>query len=178
MKRTLGILLILVMVLCLGMANAQTYGAWNDSIRSAGTDLTSIGYFTKEGRIIEGNSTDLFAEDGYGNHYSSLIYSNINEGMIEYRLGGNYTTLDATVYIPDFALKNGHDHQWSTASISIYADNQYLGSVSGFSAYDAPLPIRVNVENVNFLRFEFDDVCYFYNGMEYALAVIGDATLY
>ncbi|MBQ4538928.1 MAG: hypothetical protein II995_04900 [Oscillospiraceae bacterium] len=177
MKRTLGLLLVLLMVISLGMANAQTYGAWNDNIYSAGTSLTSIGNFTKEDRIIEGNSSDLFAQDGYGNQYSSLIYSNTCEGMIEYRLGGNYKTLNATVYIPAFALQNGHDHQWNTASISIYADNQYLGCVSGFSAYDAPLPIRVNVENVQFLRFEFNNVCYYYHGMEYALAVIGNAML-
>ena len=178
MKRILGILLILTLVLSLGMAGAESYGAWSDNIASAGTPLTSLGYYNKEDRIIEGNAYDINATDNCGNQYSSMIYANTYDGMIEYRLGGRYNTLNASVYVPAFAVQNGHDHNWNTAVISVYADNNFLGTISGFSAYDAPLPISINVQNVQFLRFEFDNVCYYYNGMEYGLAAIGNPTLY
>ena len=174
MKRALGILLTLVMILSLGMASAATLNTWGNP----GTDLTSIGYFTKEDRIIEGNSTHVNATDSFGNTYASLIYSDTEEGMIEYRLGGAYETLEATVYIPTYALQNGWDHMWDTAEISIYADNQFVGTISGFTSHDAPLPIAIDVEGVQFLRFEFDDVCFYYMGRANALAVIGNPTLY
>lgn len=174
MKRALGILLTLVMILSIGMASAATLNTRGNP----GTDLTSIGYFTKEDRIIEGNSTHVNATDSFGNTYASLIYSDTEEGMIEYRLGGAYETLEATVYIPTYALQNGWDHMWDTATISIYADNQFVGTISGFTSHDAPLPIEIDVEDVQFLRFEFDDVCFYYMGRANALAVIGNPTLY
>lgn len=174
MKRALVILMVLVMALSFGMANAATVNTWAEP----GVELTSIGYFNKVDRIVEGNSTNLNAKDNYGNTYSSMIYADTTEGSIEYRLGGQYKTLEATFYIPAMAVQNGWDHMWDTAVISVYADNEFLGTVSRFSAYDTPLPTIIDVENVQFLRFEFNDVCYFYNGREWGLVAIGDPTLY
>lgn len=177
MKRTIAVLLVLLMVLSLGMANALTFNASNTNVADLGVELTSIGYYTKDNGIIEAGIGNLFDHDNCGNSYTTLIYPNIEEGQIEYRLNGAYTTLEASVYLPEYSLKYGESHQWNHAVISIYGDDMLLGTISGFSAYDEPLQLLVNVEDVRFLRIEFDNVYCYYHGMTYPLAVIGNPIL-
>ena len=174
MKRALGILLILVMVLSLGMANAASI----DTAERTGTDLISLGYSAKEGEIIEGDSTDINADNFFDRIYSSLIYANTEKGMIEYHLGGEYKTLELYFYIPDEAITNGRDQSWDAAAISVYADEELLFTVSQFAPFDTPLPLIIDVENAQYLRFEFDNVCYYYNGKPCGLAAIGEPILY
>lgn len=177
MKRTIAVFLALLMVFSFGMANALTFSASYENVDNLGVELTSIGYYTKDDRIIEAENGDLFDHDSFGNSYSTLIYPNIEEGQIEYLLNGAYTTLEADIYLPEYSLKYGESHRWDHASISIYGDDTLLGTISGFSAYDEPLPIIVCVENVRVLRIEFDDVYCYYHGMTYPLAAIGDPML-
>ncbi len=174
MKRALGILLILVMILSLGMANAATL----DTAEAPGTDLISLGYSTREGEIIEGDSTDINAENFFDRIYSSVIYANTEKGMIEYYLGGEYKTLETFFYIPDEAITYGRDQSWDAAVISVYTDEELLFTVSQFTPFDTPLPLIIDVENAQYLRFEFDNVCYYYNDKPCGLAAIGEPKLY
>lgn len=174
MKRILVILLALVMMLSLGMANADAV----DNAERTGTDLISLGYSAKEGEIIEGDSTDINADNFFDRIYSSLIYANTEKGMIEYHLGGEYKTLELFFYIPDEAISNGRDQSWDAAAISVYTDEELLFTVSQFAPFDTPLPLIIDVENAQYLRFEFDNVCYYYNGNPCGLAAIGEPILY
>lgn len=174
MKRMLGILLALVMVLSIGMANAATL----DTEERPGTELTSLGYFAKEGEIIEGDATDINATNLFDRTYSSLIYADTEKGMIEYFLGGEYKTLEVFFYIPDEAITNGQDQSWDAAVISVYTDEELLFTVSQFAPFDMPLPLIIDVENAQYLRFEFDNVCYYYNGRPCGLAALGEPKLY
>ena len=177
MKRALSILIALAMVLSLGMACAQAQVTWHDSAYPTYTELVTIGYFTKEGRVIESETVSLFEDDGFGNAYGSLIYCDRDESSIEYRLGRAYASLDTTFYVPTHALQNGWDHRWDSAEIRIFGDGELLCTVSGFTAYSEPLPVSIDVSNVNFLKIEFNNTIYFYSGMTYPLVALGNPVL-
>lgn len=174
MKRALSILMILVMVLSLGMANAQT---WTYDTFTRGTSLTSIGYFNKVERIVEASSGNLFDNDNYGNYYSDLIYAGTSEGMIEYRLDDNYTAFNTTLYVTGPATKEGHDHYWDTATISVYGDDVLMYRIAGFTPKSAPQPVNLNIEGVKFLKITFDHACYYRHGMEEPLVALGNPML-
>jgi len=68
MKRKFLILLALVLALALGASGAYAFGGYDNGVFADTTDLTSIGYFAKEDRIIEAetgqNLPDLIRENG------------------------------------------------------------------------------------------------------------------
>ncbi len=125
------------------------------------TPLTSIGYFTKEHGFYESEAGKSDHDtDNYGTLYSTLIYSDEKHTFGEYLLGGNYKEFTASIYVNANALKDGTDHFWNTATVSIYGDDVLLYQTTGFDAKDEPLPVSVNIEGVKFLKIEFNQAVY------------------
>lgn len=125
------------------------------------TPLTSIGYFTKERGFYESEAGKSNHDtDNYGTLYSTMIYSDEKHTFGEYLLGGNYKEFTASIYVNANALKEGTDHFWDTATISIYGDDVLLYQATGFDAKDEPLPVSVNIEGVKFLKIEFNQAVY------------------
>ena len=177
MKRKFLILLALVLALALGASGAYAFGGYDNGVFADTTDLTSIGYFAEEDRIIEAEAGNMFDNDNYGNHYSRLIYAGTSEGMIEYRLDDNYTAFNTTLYVTGPATKDGHDHYWDTATISVYGDDVLMYRITGFTPKSAPQPINLNIEGVKFLKITFDHACYYRHGMEEPLVALGNPVL-
>ena len=155
-----------------------SYPMFDNGVYAETVPLTSIGYFTKDDHVLEAEGGyTRFDTDNYGNAYGTLIHASVSEGGIEYRLDKEYSALMCTLYVTDTAVKEGHDHQWQNAAINFYADDVLIYSATGFTAKSEPLPLMLDVQDVQFLRIEFDRVCYYNTGREHPLVAVGNPML-
>ena len=138
--------------------------------------LKSIGYFTKDDAVRETDGETAY-NNSYGGRYTRLIYTAETEGSIEYCLGGGYSLFTASIYVPERAVKSGHDHHWSTATVSVYGDGELMYTIRGFDPRSEPVGVTLDVAGVDFLKIAFDDACYYDTGRAHPLAILGDPML-
>lgn len=157
------------------LGTGQSYIAFDNAEYMDRILLDEIGYFAKDDCVRVPNATNLYSTDNYGNNYSTLVYSTELDGSIEYQLNGAYSIFLGTFFVPDQAVKNGHDHHWATASVAIYGDDELLfASTEAFEAKSEPLPVILDVSGVAYLKVVFRDANYYDIGRTHPLIALGN----
>lgn len=141
------------------------------------TSLTSLEPFDKSGRVDTPNYETYHHTDNYGNVYTDYIGSGKQESSIEYRLDEPYHAFSATLYVSAPSVKEGYNHSWETATISIYGDDVLLYTVTGTSKKAEPIDILLDITDVKFLKIQFDNACYYSNGIGCSLLAVGNPLL-
>ncbi len=157
------------------MGTGSSYIAFDNAEYVDRILLDEIGYFMKDDCVRVPNATNLYSTDNYGNDYSTLVYSVELDGSIEYQLNGAYTIFLGTLFVPDQAVKTGHDHHWTTASVSFYGDDELLFTTTEkFEAKSEPLPVILDVSGISYLKVVFHDANYYNTGRTHPLVALGD----
>ena len=139
-------------------------------------NLIDFDYFSMDGEVEIGKPGYTGCEtDNYGNNYATRIYPDDLSCAIEYRLDDDYKAFTGTIYVNAKATREGKNHYWDNASVSIYGDDVLLYQTTGFEPKSEPLPIAVDVDGVTFLKIVFNQAVYTYStNYEKPLVVLGN----
>jgi len=105
-------------------------------------------------------------EDNYKNIYNSVLqditnWTSSGPAYIEYYLGdGQYTEMDAVVYVTSYALRENlgeDDSRYQTSYVSIYSDDKLIYTKrGGFNPKMRPEEVHLDITGCNFLRIEMN----------------------
>ena len=104
---------------------------------------------------------------------------------LKYYLNGDYSKLEATLFIPKAAntSSSAHSYHWDTAVFTIYitdpeGNETAVYQKDDFTADMKPLDITVDLSDADFMRFEWRSTYYIDTGAARPLFQIGEAMLY
>ncbi len=154
--------------------------------RTDGVLLTDMDYFSKDPWVNIGYSD----EDSFGNQYGVTIAA--SQGSMDssvknlkYYLGGEYSELQGTLFIPKAAntTTSGHSYKWDIAVFTIFSVDRdgvekVLYKKDDFTASMKPQDISVDITGADFIRFEWRDTIYYDTGAACPLFMLGQPTLF
>ncbi len=153
---------------------------------ASGEYLTEKEYFSRDSWVDSGHD----GEDSFGNHYAEVIfagYGSMDSSVknLKYYLNGDYSKLEATLFIPKAAntSSSAHSYHWDTAAFTIYitdteGNETAVYQKDDFTADMKPLDITVDLSDADFMRFEWRSTYYIDTGAARPLFQIGEAMLY
>ena len=120
--------------------------------------------------------------DNYGQTHQDILSCSYSPGSIEYLLNGAYDRFEANLFVPQdtaYRITKPNYYAWSTASVTIYADDSVIYSrTGGFSAKTEPIPIDLNITGVQFLKISFQNTGAIDPfGVSHSIFMLGDTLL-